>query len=118
MARLADHDSVAAVLAARANMAINGEIISERARIEFSNGAQTFAAELVRVVGETSLMLVFENGCPEPGHEFWISAADQQIEPLEIDRADNNKVVAFPVAQAGTRSALVDLPKIASWAAE
>lgn len=110
--------SVAAVLAVKADIANRDDLINECARIEFSNGAQTFVAELVRVLGEASLMLVFKDGCPEPNQDFWISAAAPQIEPIEIDHTDGNKVVAFPATQIGSRSVPADLPRIASLAAE
>lgn len=73
---------------------------SECARIEFSNGAQKFVAELAMLSGEAAPVLIFENGCPDPGQEFWISAAADKIEPVAIRRAEDSRVIMFP-ASAG-----------------
>ncbi len=113
----ADATGLGSVLAARAGMANPGEI-DECAKIELSNGAQTFVAELVREVNEASLVLVFEDGCPEPGQEFWVSAAASQIEPVEIDSGYDDKVVVFPAVRAGASPLPVSLSNTAGWAAE
>ncbi len=105
------------ILAARASFANPGEI-NESAKIELSNGAQTFVAELVREVNEASLVLVFEDGCPEPDQDFWVSSAASHIEPVEIDSGYDDKVVVFPAARANASSVPVSLSNTAGWAAE
>ncbi len=106
------------VLAARPDANSPDRIINEHAKVEFSNGAQRFVAELVRIAGDASLTLVFENGFPEPEQEFWISAASEQVEPTEIGHVEDSKVVVFPAALSGVRAAPVDLARFAGFAAE
>lgn len=84
------------------------QTIPERARIEISNGAQKFVARLATVFGEMAPVLVFENGCPEPGQEFWISAAADNIEPVSISRAEDRRVIAFPSAVGHVQNAASD----------
>ncbi len=91
------------------------EMLPEHARIELSNGAQKFVAKLAMVVGEEAPVLVFEGGCPEPGQEFWVSAAAAQIEPVSITRTEDRTVVAFPGPARVIRD---EIPDVAVFAAE
>ncbi len=117
LSQRADGGGLVSMLAARASV-VAPKSINECARIELSNGAQTFGAELVRADGEASLVLVFDDGCPEPGQEFWVSAAASQIEPVEIDSGYDGKIVAFPAASAGVNTVPVSMTSAAGWAAE
>lgn len=84
------------LLAARVAMAQPERVINDQAKLEFSNGAREFVAELVWIAGEESPMLIFTDGCPEPEQEFWISAASDQVEPVRIGHPEDGKIVAFP----------------------
>ncbi len=117
LSQRADGGGLVSMLAARSSV-VAPNSINECARIELSNGAQSFGAELVRADGEASLVLVFDNGCPEPGQEFWVSAAASQIEPVEIDSGYDSNVVAFPAASAGANTVPVSITSAAGWAAE
>lgn len=107
--------SSASLLAARAEVTSAGLAIDDCARLEFSNGAQRFVAEVIRVAGEATPMLIFAEGCPAPGQEFWISAAPEMIEPVCVGREDDHKIVAFPSVG---REAPEALPGAVAFAAE
>ncbi|WP_299659083.1 hypothetical protein [uncultured Ruegeria sp.] len=109
---------VVSASAARPDVSVEGQVSTQGSKIELTNGAQKFTAELVRIVGESSLMLIFENGCPQADQEFWISAAAQQVEPAELGYVDDSNVVAFPGLIGGAIADPVDLPRIAGFAAE
>ena len=55
---------------------------------------------MVRVAGDASPVLVFADGCPALGQEFWISVVPELIEPVQISHEEDGEVVDFPpVAQ-------------------
>ncbi|MTI00485.1 hypothetical protein [Roseibium sp. RKSG952] len=73
-----------------------GPVIGSVATIEFSNGSQQFSAELIRVEGSDSPVLIFENGCPERDQEFWVRSVSAQTDLADFDREVDQTVVAFP----------------------
>ncbi|EEE37937.1 hypothetical protein RKLH11_1776 [Rhodobacteraceae bacterium KLH11] len=113
-----EYAGITSLLAARSDGPELDRIAGDLARIELTNGAQTFVAELMGVAGEASLLLVFADGCPEPDQDFWISAAAPRIEPIRIDHAEDDKVVVFPVAHMGRPAVSGDRSRVAGIAAE
>ena len=93
---------------------VAGQATLGRDRIELSNGAQTFVARIATVLGETSPVLVFENGCPEACQDYWISAAPDQLEPASISRVEDSKVVVFPATNRTIRDAVSGVSALAA----
>ncbi len=112
------YSNVVSALAARADVAFDPLAVAQGSLVELTNGAQKFTAELVQIVGGSSLMLIFKDGCPEADQEFWVSEAAENVEPADIGFIDDSKVIAFPGSGAGVIAIPADMPKIVGVAAE
>ncbi len=66
-----------------------------QSRIELSNGAQRFVADVVKSDKDGFLGLVFQGGFPARDLEFWVDSIVECVAPAEIAPAADN-VVAFP----------------------
>ncbi len=91
--------------------------ISVWARIELSNGAQRFVADIVRINGEDRSLLIFENGCPAREQEFWVNSVSRLAKTAGHVQQDAN-VVAFPSRVAAVAVGAARPRQIAGIAAE
>ncbi len=83
------------ILAGREQANAAFEPVARLTEVSLTNGAQRFQAALMMVVGESDPVLVFENGCPARGVEFWVSAIEDPAQALGAEAGRSN-VVAFP----------------------
>lgn len=91
--------------------------VSQYASIEISNGAQSFAADVVRVQDDNRLVLIFENGCPARGQEFWINAVTLAAKSAGYAQTDDT-VVAFPSQTSAAEAVSEHLAQVVGFAAE
>ena len=91
--------------------------MAELATIVLTNGAQRYEAELAQVEGKKDLVLLFENGCPARGQEFWVCSVLAVSEVAAGQTAQGN-IVTFPVNRPSVRQTLVLSPQMAAAAAE
>lgn len=91
--------------------------VAQIATIVLTNGAQSFEAQLTRVEGQKDPVLLFENGCPASGQEFWVCKV-QDATDSTVRQTGHGNVVSFPAAQSSTPQALVLPRQVAATAAE
>ena len=70
------------------------------ASVEITNGARRFVADLVWIEGEDLPVLVFDDGCPEKGQDFWVSKVSDLSNAAGYAHPANETVVAFPVQRS------------------
>ncbi|SHF10374.1 hypothetical protein SAMN05444279_11726 [Ruegeria intermedia] len=68
---------------------------SSIARVVLTNGAQSFEAELALVDGAEKPVLFFDNGCPAPGQEFWVSEMNA-VTQTGANGTSRANVLVFP----------------------
>lgn len=105
------------VLVGRGTNATTVNTTARLARVELTNGAQRFEAELTEIEGASNPVLIFENGYPARGQEFWVCKVEAATEASEALSGREN-VVTFPVSRAPTHNTLVLSPQMAASAAE
>ncbi len=84
----------------------------------FSNGAQSFQADLVRSDADDTLVLIFEDGFPTRDQEFWVSQVTNLEALTNTGEGQDETVVSFPQPRAPAVAETASLPRYAAFAAE
>lgn len=88
------------------------------AMLVFSNGAQSFQADLVRSDADDTLVLIFEDGFPTRDQEFWVSQVTNLEALTKTGEDQGGTVVSFPKTRAPAVAETASLPRYAAFAAE